>query len=154
MNYSHLKEGASCFIETTCIKVSLNVEDVSPQALISVVPTVLFITFWHTPTAEDRGILGFKRTCRWPRGQRTYRHSPIRRCPFEVYSLLALRTLLYPFLFVGGWLICCVLYCPTSRNTTCSCCPRSHWSVFNKCPCWSNTPYPFLCTPIIWYICC
>ena len=44
VNYSHLKEGASCFIETTCIKVSLNVEDVSPQALISVVPTVLYIT--------------------------------------------------------------------------------------------------------------
>ena len=44
VNYSHLKEGASCFIETTCIKVSLNVEDVSPQALISVVPTVLCIT--------------------------------------------------------------------------------------------------------------
>ena len=44
VNYSHLKEGASCFIETTCIKVSLNVEVVSPQALISVVPTVLYIT--------------------------------------------------------------------------------------------------------------
>ena len=44
VNYSHLKEGASCFTETTCIKVSLNVEDVSPQALISVVPTVLYTT--------------------------------------------------------------------------------------------------------------
>ena len=44
VNYSHLKEGASCFTETTGIKVSLNVEDVSPQALISVVPTVLYIT--------------------------------------------------------------------------------------------------------------
>lgn len=44
VNYSHLKEGASCFTETACIKVSLNVEDVSPQALISVVPTVLYIT--------------------------------------------------------------------------------------------------------------
>ena len=44
VNYSHLKEESSCFIETTCIKVSLNVEDVSPQALISVVPTVLYIT--------------------------------------------------------------------------------------------------------------
>ena len=27
VNYSHLKEGASCFTETTCIKVSLNVEE-------------------------------------------------------------------------------------------------------------------------------
>ena len=44
VNYSHLKGGASCFTETTCIKVSLNVEDISPQALISVVPTVLYIT--------------------------------------------------------------------------------------------------------------
>ena len=44
VNYSHLKEGASCFTETACIKVSLNVEGVSPQALISVVPTVLYTT--------------------------------------------------------------------------------------------------------------
>ena len=44
VNYSHLKEGASCFTETACIKVSLNVEGVSPQALIPVVPTVLYIT--------------------------------------------------------------------------------------------------------------
>ena len=41
VNCSHLNEEASCFIETTCIKISLNVEAVSPQALISVVPTVL-----------------------------------------------------------------------------------------------------------------
>ena len=41
VNYSNLKEGVSCFIEATCIKISLNVEAVSPQALISVVPTVL-----------------------------------------------------------------------------------------------------------------
>ena len=55
VNYSHLKEGASWFIETTCIKVSLNVEGVSPQALISVVPTVLYITFQFIPYLKEVG---------------------------------------------------------------------------------------------------
>lgn len=41
------KEGVSCFTETTCIKEDLNVEDISPQALISVVPTVLLCNTSH-----------------------------------------------------------------------------------------------------------
>ena len=32
VNYPHLKEGASSFSDTACIKVSLNVEDASPEA--------------------------------------------------------------------------------------------------------------------------
>ena len=57
VNYSHLKEGASCFTETTCIKVSINVEDVSPQALISVVPTVLYTTFQFIPYLKEGDFL-------------------------------------------------------------------------------------------------
>ena len=32
VNYPHLKEGVSSFSDTACIKVSLNVEDASPEA--------------------------------------------------------------------------------------------------------------------------
>lgn len=42
VNYTRLNEGASCFNDNTCITISRNVEALSPQALISVVPTVLY----------------------------------------------------------------------------------------------------------------
>ena len=48
VNYSHLKEGASSFNEATYIKINLNVEVSSPEALISVVPTVSISIFPKT----------------------------------------------------------------------------------------------------------
>lgn len=42
VNYTHLKLGASCFNDNTCITRCRNVEVLSPQALISAVPAVLY----------------------------------------------------------------------------------------------------------------
>ena len=41
VNYTHLNEGASCFIDNTCMTNERNVVTLSPQALISAVPAVL-----------------------------------------------------------------------------------------------------------------
>ena len=53
VNYTHLKEDASCFNDNTCITIARDVEALSPQALISVVPTVFI---WIT---ECKGTVFF-----------------------------------------------------------------------------------------------
>ena len=54
---------------------------------VPVESVTVLVHLWHTPTSKAVGFLDAVVTASWQYASRSYCHSPIRRCPYEVYYL-------------------------------------------------------------------